>query len=205
MESRKGNEESGFEAVTIRDLFRASLRMRPDRIIVGEIRGGEALDIVQAMVSGHGGCMCTLHASCPDDALMRLETMAMMSDVQLPLPALRRQVGSGIDAIVQLARERGGRRVVTHISEVLEYDPQSGHYLVRDIFERHYPDDEGDSSVLLATGLVPEFGPHLQAAGARLPEAFWKAQRAAAELEAPMTRRKPLEINDDWLSPERET
>ncbi|HMA94355.1 MAG TPA: ATPase, T2SS/T4P/T4SS family, partial [Polyangiaceae bacterium] len=80
-------DSKGRGAVSIRDLFRATLRMRPDRVIVGEIRGGEALDIVQAMTSGHGGCMGTLHASCPQDTLTRLETMAMMSDIDMPLTA----------------------------------------------------------------------------------------------------------------------
>ena len=88
----------GRGAVSIRDLFRASLRMRPDRIVIGEIRGGEALDIIQAMVSGHGGCLGTLHATYPRDTLTRLETMAMMSDVELPLQALRLQIASGVSA-----------------------------------------------------------------------------------------------------------
>ncbi len=178
MESRRKSDEEGFEAVTIRDLFRASLRMRPDRIIVGEIRGGEALDIIQAMVSGHGGCMCTLHASCPDDALMRLETMAMMSDIQLPLSALRRQVGSGIDAVVQLSRERGGRRVVTHISEVRDYDAKTDSYEIRDVFTRQ---KRGGASTLCATGIVPDFEEHLEMAGLSLPESLLREAQSARE------------------------
>ena len=92
---------------------------RPDRVIVGEIRGGEALDIVQAMTSGHGGCMGTLHASYPKDTLTRLETMAMMSDVEMPLAAMRSQIGSGVQMIVQCSRLQDGSRKVTHITEVI--------------------------------------------------------------------------------------
>ena len=94
----------GRNAVTIRDLFKASLRLRPDRIIIGEVRGGEALDMIQAMTSGHGGSMGTLHANNPADALNRLETMALMSKVELPLHALRAQVSSALDLVVQMSR-----------------------------------------------------------------------------------------------------
>lgn len=123
----------GRGAVTIRDLFRSSLRLRPDRIIIGEVRGGEALDMIQAMTSGHGGSMGTLHANNPRDALNRLETMALMSKVELPLYALRAQVSSAIDIVVQMSRFIGGRRLVTQITEV---DPlgEDGHYRFRDIF-----------------------------------------------------------------------
>lgn len=102
--------------VPIRKLLQATLRMRPDRIVVGEIRGGEALDLIQAMTSGHGGCLGTLHASNPVDALHRLETMAMLHEVQLPLYALRSQVASAIGAIVEVKRCPDGRRVVHRVS-----------------------------------------------------------------------------------------
>ena len=131
-------DTKGRGAVSIRDLFRATLRMRPDRVIVGEIRGGEALDIVQAMTSGHGGCMGTLHASHPKDALTRLETMAMMSDVDLPLSALRLQIGSGVQLIVQVARLRDGSRKITHITEVEGFDLDTQKYVLRDLFVRNY-------------------------------------------------------------------
>ena len=94
----------GEGEVTVRQLFKATLRLRPDRIVVGELRGAEALELIQAMTSGHGGCLSTVHASTPLDALHRLETLASMSDVQLPLPALRAQIGLAIHAIVQTAR-----------------------------------------------------------------------------------------------------
>ncbi len=168
LEARQANEAAGIERVTIRELFRASLRMRPDRLIIGEIRGAEALDIVQAMVSGHGGCMGTLHASSPAEALMRLETMAMMSDVQMPLRALRFQIGAGIDAIVQVSRERDGRRVVTHISEVAGYDAAQDTYQVRHVFRREYAHD-GRQSTLAPTGLRPGFTARMREHGAALP------------------------------------
>jgi pilus assembly protein CpaF len=123
----------GRGEVTIRDLFRSSLRLRPDRIVIGEVRGGEALDMIQAMTSGHGGSMGTLHANNPRDALSRLETMALMSKVELPLHALRAQVASAIDVVVQMTRHLGGRRVVSAISEV-EPLGDDGQYRLRDLF-----------------------------------------------------------------------
>ncbi len=108
----------GRGEVTIRQLFKATLRLRPDRIVVGEIRSGEALDLVQAMTSGHGGCLSTIHATTPSDALSRLETLALMNDVQLPLHALRAQIGSAIDAIVQTVRLHDGRRRIGQVVSV---------------------------------------------------------------------------------------
>lgn len=130
----------GRGAIGVRDLFKSSLRLRPDRIIIGEVRGGEALDMIQAMTSGHGGSMGTLHANTPADALNRLETMALMSKVELPLHALRSQVSSAIDLIVQMSRQIGGRRLVTHISEVLPLGDHS-YYQLRDIFTMQQIDD----------------------------------------------------------------
>jgi pilus assembly protein CpaF len=107
--------------ISIRDLFRAALRMRPDRIIVGECRGGEALDMIQAMNSGHAGSLSTVHADSPARALSRLETLCMMSDVEMPLAAIRRQLGEAIDIIVQVDRIGRDRRV-TQIAKVVESD-----------------------------------------------------------------------------------
>jgi pilus assembly protein CpaF len=166
-------------AVSIRELFRATLRMRPDRIIIGEIRGGEALDIIQAMVSGHGGCMGTLHATYPRDTLTRLETMALMSDVELPLAALRLQIASGVNAIVQVARSAGGARHVTHITEVAGFDLASGKYELNDIFTRAYGNvDAGGNveSTLSPTGVLPTFLPTLRAQGVDLPDAVYDAR-----------------------------
>ncbi len=140
----------GRGVVSIRDLFRSSLRLRPDRIVIGEVRGGEALDMIQAMTSGHGGSMGTLHANNPADALNRLETMAMMSKVELPLYALRAQISSAIDVVVQMSRHIGGQRRVTQITEI---DPmiEAGQYQLRDIFTLRPPRDEEMSKELQLT------------------------------------------------------
>lgn len=185
MEARKADEEAGIAAVPIRDLFRASLRMRPDRIIIGEIRGGEALDIIQAMVSGHGGCLGTLHATYPRDTLTRLETMAMMSDVSMPLSALRLQIASGVNVVVQIARLNDGQRLVTHITEVAGHDAASGTYVLRDIFSREYFGVGADGlirSTLRATGIVPAFEAHLREHGHALPEEVYAVSREAGSV-----------------------
>ena len=130
----------GRGCVTIRDLLRATLRMRPDRIVIGEIRGGEALDLIQAMISGHRGCLSTVHATLPIDTLSRLETMALMTDVEVPLAVLRVQIASAVDTIVQVSRGSDGLRHVTHVSQVLGHDPNSG-YRLHHLFER--PPDLG--------------------------------------------------------------
>ena len=121
---------TGGGEVCIRDLFRATLRLRPDRIVIGEIRGGEALELIQAMTSGHRGCLSTGHATLPVDTLSRLETMALMSDVKVPLQVLRAQIASAIDVIVQVARRADGSRGVTHVCEVRGYQVDAGYRLV---------------------------------------------------------------------------
>jgi pilus assembly protein CpaF len=131
--------------------------MRPDRIVVGEIRSGEAIELIQAMTSGHGGCMSTVHASYPRDTLNRLETMALMSDVELPLAALRMQVSSAIDLIVQVSRLADGSRGITHITEVAGYAPETG-YELRDLFVRKVLGRQSDGrldTVLEYTGETP--------------------------------------------------
>ncbi|TLN09871.1 CpaF family protein, partial [bacterium] len=117
METKPPNSE-GRNAVTIRDLVRNSLRMRPDRIIVGEVRGGEALDMLQAMNTGHDGSLTTLHANTPRDTISRLETMCLMAGMDLPVKVIRQQIASAIDVIVQQSRMRDGSRKVTSITEV---------------------------------------------------------------------------------------
>jgi pilus assembly protein CpaF len=179
LEARKPDEH-GEGAITIRDLFRASLRMRPDRIIVGEIRGAEALDLIQAMVSGHGGCLATLHATYPRDTLTRLETMCMMSDVELPLPAIRMQIGSGIDVIVQVSRLMDGSRKITHITEVRGFDIDSGKYELVDLYTRRYHGGGADHVVseLVPTGVLPAFLPRLTEHGVSLPDHMLRAAQA---------------------------
>jgi pilus assembly protein CpaF len=156
LESRPPDAEERGE-VTTRDLFRATLRMRPDRIVMGEIRGPEALDLIQAMISGHGGCLSTVHATYPIDTLNRLETLALMSDVGLPLSALRAQVASAINFVVQTARLQDGSRCITHITEVLDHTPESG-YVLQDVFVRRWTGRAPDGRVLsdlLYTEAVP--------------------------------------------------
>lgn len=124
-------DRHGRGEVSLRDLFVASLRMRPDRLVVGEVRRGEALDMIQAMASGHRGAISTLHAHTPLEACLRLETMAMMAGLDIPLVALRRQIAASVDVVVQLRRNsRDGRRM-THVSEI---SADGDFYGVRDIF-----------------------------------------------------------------------
>src|SRR5207237_2344216 len=118
MEARPANVE-GVGGIPIRELVRNSLRMRPDRIIVGECRGGEALDMLQALDTGHDGSMTTLHANSPKDALARLETLVLMAGVDLPVKAIRQQVAGAMNLFVQLSRLRDGSRKVSQITEVV--------------------------------------------------------------------------------------
>lgn len=150
-------DANGRGGVSIRDLFKATLRLRPDRIVVGEIRSGEALELIQAMTSGHGGCMSTVHATAPVDTLSRLETMALMSDVELPMRALRSQISSAIDIVVQTARLSDGSRGITHITEVRGLTEQGGYVLV-DLYKRSIHGKTEDGTLLSsldATGKLP--------------------------------------------------
>ena len=133
LEAKPANME-GNRAITIRDLIRASLRMRPDRILIGEIRGAEAIDLLQALNTGHDGSLSTGHANTPQDMLSRIETMALM-DFDMPLSAIRRQIASGIDLIVHLGRLRDKTRKVLQILEILGYDPQSGEIRTQVLYE----------------------------------------------------------------------
>jgi len=175
-------DSRGRGAVTIRDLFRATLRMRPDRIVVGEIRDGAGLDLIQAMTSGHGGCLSTLHASYPRDALARLETMALMTDLALPLPALRAQIASAIDILVQVARLRSGARVVSHISQVSGLDA-SGQYVICDLYTRTdiRPDHIG---TLRPTGTLPRCMAQLEREDQCLPHAMLIAAQRNEEVQS---------------------
>jgi pilus assembly protein CpaF len=157
LEARNRNSEGEGE-VTIRDLVRNSLRMRPDRIVVGEVRGAEALDMLQAMNTGHDGSLCTLHANTPRDALSRCETMVLMAGYDLPVRAIRQQVSSALDLIVHLARVRDGTRRVMAISEVMRME--SDVITLQEIFTFKQQQITGDGKVigrLTATGLRPSF------------------------------------------------
>lgn len=152
MEARPA-DAYGKGEITVRDLFVTSLRQRPDRIVVGEVRRGEALDMVQAMTSGHRGSLATVHADNPAQCCGRLETMCLMADLGLPMVALRRQIGLALDLVVQVTRLHSGRRLITHVSEV-EYDEQTNTYEIRDIYNL---DTTSADPVLTWTGKRPKF------------------------------------------------
>jgi pilus assembly protein CpaF len=159
----------GTGAVTIRDLVRNSLRMRPDRIVVGECRGGEALDMLQAMNTGHDGSLTTLHANTPRDALSRLETMVLMSGMDLPLKVVRQQISSAVDLIIQQTRLKDGSRKVTAITEVVGMEGEV--VVLTDIFKFDQTGVGQDGKIigeLKPTGIRPIFGPRLEAAGFKL-------------------------------------
>ncbi len=132
-ETRKADEERGVKEVTIRDLVVSAMRLRPDRIIVGEVRGPEALDLIQVMNTGHDGSMGTVHANNPIDACTRLETLCLMGETQIPPSAIRKMVASAMQIIVQCSRYHDGGRRTSHISEILGIDKE-GNYISRDIY-----------------------------------------------------------------------
>jgi pilus assembly protein CpaF len=168
METKPSNVE-GQGAVTIRDLVRNSLRMRPDRIVVGEVRGGEALDMLQAMNTGHDGSLTTLHANSPRDALARLETLVLMAGMDLPLKVVRQQIASAVDLIVQQTRLKDGTRKVTAITEVAGMEGDT--VVLTDIFKFEQTGVTTEGEVLgdlKPTGIRPLFSPRLEAAGFKL-------------------------------------
>ncbi|GAP20132.1 type II secretion system protein E [Leptolinea tardivitalis] len=173
LETKPPNSD-GQHAVSIRDLVRNSLRMRPDRIIVGECRGGEALDMLQAMNTGHDGSLTTLHANTPRDAVSRLETMCLMSGLDLPVKVLREQIAAAIDLIVQQARLKDGTRKITAITEVSGMEGDT--ITMTDIFKYQQTGVQPDGTIigeLRPTGIRPGFSQRLEAAGYRLgPEIF---------------------------------
>ena len=164
----------GHGGMTVRDLVRNSLRMRPDRIVVGECRGGEALDMLQAMNTGHDGSLTTVHANAPRDALSRLETLVMMAGMELPLKVIRQQIASAVDLIVQQSRLKDGTRKVTDITEVAGMEGDT--VVLTDVFKFEQTGvAEGGKIIgnLKPTGIRPHFSPRLEAAGLKLgPEVF---------------------------------
>jgi pilus assembly protein CpaF len=170
LEYRPPNIEGRGE-VTIRDLVRNSLRMRPDRIIVGEVRGGEALDMLQAMNTGHEGSMSTLHANSPRDALNRLETMMMMAGIELPVRAIREYISSALRLVVHLARFRDGSRRISHITEVtgMEGDLISLQDVFRFDYQGGVSEDGRVNGAIRPTGIRPMFADHLTEQGIDLP------------------------------------
>jgi pilus assembly protein CpaF len=169
LETRPPNIE-GKGMVTTRDLVRNALRMRPERIIIGECRGGESLDMLQAMNTGHAGSMTTLHANTPRDAQARLETMIMMAGMELPIKAMRQQISSAVDLIIQANRLQGGPRKVTHITEVMGMEQDM--IIMQDIFRfKQLGIDQNGRAYgqFEATGVRPSFVNRLESSGIKLP------------------------------------
>jgi pilus assembly protein CpaF len=176
LETRPANIE-GKGRINATDLVKNALRMRPDRIIIGECRGPEALDMLQAMNTGHEGSLTTIHANTPRDAVSRLETMISMGGLELPLKALRHQFASAVDLIIQANRLQGGPRKITHITEVLNMEQDT--VIMQDIFlfVQDGIDENGRAyGHFEATGVRPSFMGRLESSGVRLPANLFAAR-----------------------------
>ena len=185
LETKQANVE-GTGAYTIRDLVKNALRMRPDRIIVGECRGAEALDMLQAMNTGHDGSMTTVHANNTEDVLKRLEVLVLMA-VDLPVVSIQRQISSAIDIVVQINRKPGGRRVVTQVSEISGFDPVRNELIVHDIF------NERDGQTMQPTGYMPSFVESLMDKGLlKLEFLYGQTERFVPEEEAQQPAKPPV-------------
>jgi pilus assembly protein CpaF len=174
LETRPPNIE-GHGAVTATDLVKNALRMRPERIIIGECRGGETLDMLQAMNTGHDGSMTTIHANTPRDAIARLETLVMMSGFELPVKAIRQQVAGAVDVLIQANRLQGGPRRITAITEVVGMEQDT--IVMQDIykFAQQGVNEEGKAfGHFVCTGVRPSFMDKLEAAGVRLPASAFR-------------------------------
>ena len=195
LEARPPNIE-GQGHIPIRDLVRNSLRMRPDRIIVGEVRGAEALDMLQAMNTGHDGSLSTVHSNSPRDALHRIETMVMMAGYDLPLRAIREQIASAFDLLVQITRLVDGSRRITHVTEVLRME--SDVITLQDIFVAKPPDEEAAAAnrgsrlltPLTCTGLKPHFLEKMAANGVVLPPNFFRNGAAPVFASVPQSEHR---------------
>ena len=174
LETRPPNIEGRGE-VTQRDLVRNALRMRPDRIVIGEVRGGEAIDMLQAMNTGHDGSLTTVHANTPRDALARLETMIQMTGLRLSDRAMRQQVASAINLVVQVARMSDGSRRVTSISEITGMEGET--ITMQEIFQYERTGVDAQGQVIgrfRPTGIRPRFTDRLKACGLQLPRVFFE-------------------------------
>jgi Flp pilus assembly CpaF family ATPase len=169
LETKEANVE-GAGAYTIRDLVKNALRMRPDRIVVGECRGAEALDMLQAMNTGHDGSLSTVHANNARDVILRLQVLVQMA-ADLPVASINRQIASAVDLVVQLTRLRGGRRVVSQVTELAGIDEETGDVRMRDLF---LLEDHPDGPTLGATGRIPSFMSELIEVGSIQLETFYR-------------------------------
>ena len=188
----KPPDKHGRGAVTIRDLLRATLRLRPDRIVIGELRSGEALDLIQAMNTGHGGSMTTLHANSPKHCLSRLETLALMAEVDMPILPLRAQIAGVVEVLLHTSRLPDGSRKVTHISEVRGLD-EKGNYIIKDLFVYKQMGRDPSGKVLgqhVPTGTLPSFYEEIEHHGLSCPKELFdpEARRGSREALA-----KPVE------------
>ena len=177
LETRPANIE-GKGRVTQRELMINSLRMRPDRIVVGEVRGAEALDMLQAMNTGHDGSLTTVHANSPRDALMRIETMVAMTGLDIPQRAVRQQIASALDVVVQIARLSDGRRRLVSLHEItgMEGEVVTTQEIFK--FERHGMGEDGAVlGELIPTGIRPSFAERLRVAGMPLPADLFERRR----------------------------
>jgi len=173
LECRPANVE-GTGAVKQRQLVINSLRMRPDRIVIGEVRGEEALDMLQAMNTGHDGSLTTIHANSPRDAISRMETMALMANLNLPEKAVRRQIASAVAIVIQVARMNDGTRRVTHLSEITGMEEETVSMQDVFVFEKHGISPEGRVlGSFSATGIRPKFADRLVASGIAVPAALF--------------------------------
>ncbi|MFN0018822.1 MAG: CpaF family protein [Pirellulaceae bacterium] len=197
LETRPKSAEGASE-VTQRDLVRNALRMRPDRIILGEVRGGEALDMLQAMNTGHEGSLTTIHANDTHDALSRLEVMVSMAGFDLPVPVVRKYIASAITLVIHLARLRGGVRRVMRVSEVVSLE--NGDYKIQDIFgfEQRGSDDRGIArGHFYATGNKPIFMKRLNQLGIELADSLFAQRQLTADTSiGPMTTAAALEMQE---------
>jgi pilus assembly protein CpaF len=174
LETRPQNIEGRGE-VTQRDLVRNALRMRPDRIVIGEVRGGEAIDMLQAMNTGHDGSLTTIHANTPRDALARIETMIQMTGMRLSDRAMRQQIASALDLVVQAARHSDGSRRVTSISEITGMEGETITMQEIFLYERTGVDSQGQVlGRFRSTGIRPRFAEKLKACGMQLPRVFFE-------------------------------
>ena len=174
LETRPPNIE-GTGAVTATDLVKNALRMRPERIIIGECRGGETLDMLQAMNTGHDGSMTTIHANTPRDAIARLETLVMMSGFELPVKAIRQQVSGAVDVLIQANRLQGGPRRITAITEVVGMEGDT--IMMQDIYKYNQlgVDEDGKAhGQFECTGVRPSFMDRLESSGVRLPASAFR-------------------------------
>jgi len=174
LETRQPNIEGRGE-VTIRDLFKNSLRMRPDRIILGEIRGGEALDLLQAICSGHTGSLAVIHANSPQDVIYRIETLILTSGLAITQEAIRRQIAAALNLIVQQEQVADGTRKITHISEIRGL--KDGEVIMEDIFTYDIEKIDSKGKVVgrwIASGIKPLFYPRFKKLGIDLKEEIFK-------------------------------